>query len=246
MHSRFPKLSSVGLSGLAISFADTLSEAANRAALAFRAAVEQQGWESVEECSTSLCSTFIRFDPLAAQSKDLPAVLSDLMRARDWFAAPLPTGRRHFHIPCVFGGSHGPQFDDAAAAAGLSTAEALTSLTAARPRVLTIGFAPGQPYTGQLGPEWDIPRLSELTRSVPQGALVIAIRQLIIFSNATPTGWRHIGQTAFRCFQPEGDDPFALRPGDEVSFAAISPEILANIQADPKAGNGGARIERLS
>ena len=241
----FPRISPVGLSGLAVSFADRLEEPANRAALAFRAAVEREGWDGVEETSTSLCSAFLRFDPLATDAGALRAKLSELLTSTDWTRAPLPEGRRHYRIPCVFGGDHGPQFAEAAQAAGMSEAEALHSLTEARPRVLTIGFAPGQPYTGQLGPEWDIPRLRELTPSVPQGALVVAIRQLIIFSNETPTGWRHIGQTGFRCFDPAADDPFALRPGDELSFRAVTPEELENIRSDPSARFGGAEIEVL-
>ncbi|MDX1780885.1 MAG: allophanate hydrolase subunit 1 [Thalassovita sp.] len=241
----FPRISPVGLSGLAVSFADRLEEPANRAALAFRAAVEREGWDGVEETSTSLCSTFLRFDPLAVGAGPLRAKLSELLASTDWTRADLPEGRRHYRIPCVFGGSHGPQFAEAAQAAGMSEADALRSLTEARPRVLTIGFAPGQPYTGQLGPEWDIPRLKELTPTVPQGALVVAIRQLIIFSNETPTGWRHIGQTAFRCFDPASDDPFALRPGDELSFRAVTAEELENIRSDPAARFGGADIEVL-
>ncbi|SEP75463.1 5-oxoprolinase subunit B family protein [Thalassovita taeanensis] len=245
MTDAFPRIAPVGLSGIAISFADTLSEPANRAALAFRAAIDSAGWDGVEESSTSLTSAFLRFDPLHLTHDDLTKRLTSLITAQDWYAAPLPTGRRHFRIPCVFGTDLAPQFSEAAQAAGLTEAEALHSLTAARPRVLTIGFAPGQPYTGQLGPEWDIPRLKTLTPSVPQGALVVAIRQLIIFSNATPTGWRHIGQTAFRCFRPEAPDPFALRPGDELSFTAITPEELHNIR-NAQTTNGGARIEAIA
>jgi allophanate hydrolase subunit 1 len=113
-------------------------------------------------------------------------------------------------------------------------------------RVLTIGFAPGQPYMGQLPPEWNIPRLSQLTPQVPAGALVIAIRQLIIFSAATPTGWRHIGQSAFRLFRPDAARPFALNPGDEVSIRPITAEEYENIRAQDRSGDGGAQIEVLA
>ncbi len=239
----FPRIAPVGIAGLLVSFADRLSEPANRAALAFRAAIEAAPLDGIEEVSTSLTSTFLRFDPLHLDHAHLTAHLGDLLKAQDWTQASLPEGRRHFRIPCVFGTELAPQFDEAAQAAGLSAQEAIDSLTAARPRVLTIGFAPGQPYTGQLDPEWDIPRQTALTPRVPEGALVVAIRQLIIFSAPTQTGWRHIGQTAFRCFRPEADEPFALRPGDEISLRAITPAQLERIRAEDQTGHGGADVE---
>lgn len=241
--SPFPRIAPVGIAGLLVSFADRLSEPANRAALAFRALLETEALDGVEEVATSLTSTFVRFDPLHLDHETLRAHLEELLRAQDWTRADLPGGRRHFRIPCVFGTDLAPQFDEAASAAGLSAQAAIDSLTAARPRVLTIGFAPGQPYTGQLGPEWDIPRQTALTPRVPEGALVVAIRQLIIFSAPTQTGWRHIGQTAFRCFRPEADDPFALRPGDEISLRAITPAELERIRAEDQTGQGGADVE---
>ena len=239
----FPRIAPVGIAGVLVSFADRLDEPANRAALAFRAALEAESWDGVEEVSSSLTSTFLRFDPLHLDHATLTARLHALLASKDWTHADLPGGRRHFRIPCVFGTDLAPQFTEAAAAAGLTPDQALASLTAARPRVLTSGFAPGQPYTGQLPPEWDIPRLTTLNRSIPEGALVVAIRQLIIFSAATQTGWRHIGQTAFRCFRPEAGEPFALRPGDELSFRAITPAELENIRASNKPGHGGADVE---
>lgn len=245
----FPRIAPVGIAGLLVSFADRLSEPANRAALALRAAIESGemdgGTDGIEEVATSLTSTFIRFDPLHLDHASLTAQLQSLLDAQDWTRADLPRGRRHFHIPCVFGTDLAPQFDEAAAAAGLSAEAAVNSLTAARPRVLTIGFAPGQPYTGQLDPAWDIPRQTALTPRVPEGALVVAIRQLIIFSAPTQTGWRHIGQTAFRCFRPEAEDPFALRPGDEISLRAITPAELERIRAQDTSGQGGADVEDI-
>ncbi|MDR9486023.1 MAG: carboxyltransferase domain-containing protein [Sediminimonas sp.] len=242
----FPMIAPVGLCGMAVRFSDTLSEPANRAALAFRAAMEKESWDGVEEVSTSLTSAFVRFDPLHLSHDTLEAQLREMLSAQDWYKAALPGGRRHFRIPCVLGGEQGPQFADAAAAAGLSEVQARAELCDARPRVLTIGFAPGQPYTGELPAHWDIPRLKDLTPKVPQGALVVAIRQLIIFANDTPTGWRHIGQTAFRCFRPEADEPFALRPGDEISLRAIEAEELQAIRERDQDGLGGAEIEGIA
>ena len=107
-------------------------------------------------------------------------------------------------------------------------------------RVQTIGFAPGMPYLGELPPAWNIPRQTQLTGQVPRGGLCVAIRQLVLFPVATPTGWRHIGQTALKLFQPEAERPFLLRPGDEVIFEPVSASTLATLADD---STGGATSE---
>lgn len=233
----WPQIRTVGIDGMLISFGDSLSEPANRAALAFRAAVDSENWDGVEETSTSLVSAFVRFDPLHLSHTTLASQLKTLLLSADWYQSDLPSGRRFFRIPTVFGTDLAPQLEDAAREAGLSVDEAVASITTARVRVQTIGFAPGQPYLGVLPEAWNIPRLQDLTPKVEVGALVVAIRQLVLFSVSTPTGWRHVGQTAVRLFQPDRADPFLLRPGDEVQFHAISRDEFNTIREnEPDAG----------
>ncbi|WP_022703098.1 5-oxoprolinase subunit B family protein [Pseudorhodobacter ferrugineus] len=241
----FPQIVPVGLTGLLVRFGDRLSESANRAALAFRAAVEAQGWVGVEETSSSLTSTYVRFDPLDFAHADLKARLQGLLAAGDWYAADPPKGRRFWRIPTVFGGQAAPQLAEAAALAGVSEAEAIAALSGARTRVLTLGFAPGQPYLGELPEAWNIPRQSTITPQVPAGALVVAVRQFVLFANASPTGWRHVGQTGFRLYRPEAEDPFPLRAGDEVQFYAVSETDYETMQSRDPSGNGGAVVEPI-
>ena len=47
----YPLLRTAGIDGMLVSFGDRLSEPANRAALAFRAALERESWEGVAEIS---------------------------------------------------------------------------------------------------------------------------------------------------------------------------------------------------
>ena len=238
----FPMIRTGGVDGLLVSFGDKLGESANRAALAFRAAVEAEAWDGVEETSSTLVSCFIRFDPLHFSHDIMRAKVETLARSRNWFDAALPTGRRFWRVPTVYGGEQAPQLAQAAEAAGMSEAEAVASLSGARVRVQALGFAPGQPYLGELPQAWDIPRQSQLTDRVPQGALVVAIRQFVLFGVSAPTGWQHVGQTAIKLFQPEASDPILLRPGDEVQFIATDAASLNNMRSDP---NGGATYEMI-
>lgn len=243
--TEFPRIRTVGLSGVLVQFADAMSEPANRAALAFRAATEEEAWPDVTETSTSLVSTFVEFDFAVTAPDSIIERLQDLLKRQDWYAAKLPSGRKLWHVPTVYGTNLAPQLAEAAEAAGVSREKAIEELSTARVRVLTIGFAPGQPYTGELPEHWNIPRQQGLTSSVPAGALVVAIRQLIVFTNAAPTGWRHVGQTAFQLFRQHAEEPFALSPGDELTFPAITAAELTRIREATDAGNGGATSEML-
>lgn len=244
MTDRYPRVSTLGVTGLLVTFGDTLESGANHAALAFRAALEAEGWDEVTETATSLVSVGLRFDPLAIRHDEMRAQVTELLKREDWYAAALPRGRL-WRIPAAFGGCHGPQLEDAAALAGVTAADAAREICAAPVRVLTIGFAPGQPYLGQLPAHWDIPRQTDLSPRVPQGAIVVAIRQLIVFSRETPTGWRHVGQSGFHPFRSGADRPFALNAGDQVQFHQVPNDEMAARLGDNADGLGGATCEDL-
>ncbi len=237
----FPVVASQGVDGLLVRFSDRLTEPANRAALALRAALETGAVPGVDEAASALASVYLRIGgDLAVAERALRRLLED----EDFTQAPLPAGRTRWHIPAAFGGAEGPALDAVAAEIGRSRDAAVEELCAEPLRVLAIGFAPGQPYLGELAPHWDIPRLPDLT-DVPAGALVVAIRQVVLFANPSPTGWQPVGQTAFRCFRPDAKRPFALAPGDEVRFEPVTAAALASIRASDVSGDGGARREAL-
>ena len=130
--AQFPQISHAGVNGLVVRFGDRLSDPANRAALAFRAAAEAAAWPGVEETVSTLASVYLRFDPVVAAYAALSAQVGRLLDAEDWYAAPLPHGRRLWRVPTVYGGSHGPQLEEAAAEAGLSAEAAVAMLACTR------------------------------------------------------------------------------------------------------------------
>ncbi|EKE44362.1 allophanate hydrolase family protein [Oceaniovalibus guishaninsula JLT2003] len=233
----FPNIIPLGLDGMLVRFADTLSDSGNRAALAFRGVVDGAGIRGIRETSTSLASTFIAFDPVALSHDRLHATLRELLAGRDWSDAPLPGGRTRWTVPVCFEGACAPQLADAAALAGVSPDRAVRDLTARPLRALALGYAPGQAYLGTLDANWNLDRQSALTRSVPLGAVIVAVRQVIMFATSGPTGWRQVGLTRFRCFRPDhGERPIPLAPGDEVRLRAVSEDEMQRLAGQPDAG----------
>ena len=212
-----PELCPLGIDGILVRFARTLSDDANAQALSFRDQVTDAGISGVTEVASSLTSVRVGFDPARTNRAELTQSLQSLINARET-ADTRP--KRLWRIPAAFGPDHAPQLAEAAALAGVTPDQAIAEITEQTTRVIAIGFAPGQPYLGMLPDHWNIPRQSTLTESLPRGALITAVQQLIIWGADAPTGWRHIGQTAFRVYLPETDTPFALQPGDAVQFRA--------------------------
>lgn len=239
MTETFPCIEPLGEQALLVRFAPALQDAANRACLAFRAALENLVLPGIVETASSLGSVLVRFE---GGETAVRGALETLLADRDWSQAPLPPARR-WRIPCSFGGADGPQLAEVAEMAGMEEADAVEALTAAPVRVLAVGFAPGMPYLGILPDVWDLPRQSGLTPRVPEGALVVAVRQFVLFGTEAPTGWRQVGRTAFGCFEPSRPRPIALAPGDEVRFVPVAPDDLrAAAAADPER-HGGATWE---
>ncbi|TFL19636.1 5-oxoprolinase subunit B family protein [Jannaschia formosa] len=242
MTEGFPLIEPLGTEALLVRFADRLDDAANRACTAFRAALEARGLPGMAETASSLGSVLVRVE---GSPDALRGALEDLLGEADWAAVP-PPPHKLWQIPCSYGGADGPQLDETAGMAGLSPAQAVEALSEARVRVLALGFAPGMPYLGILPECWNLPRQTGLTPKVPEGALVLAVRQFVLFGTEAPTGWRQVGRTLFGCLEVSRPAPIALTPGDEVRFVPVSPEALREGAAADPHRHGGARWEEVS
>lgn len=229
----------LGVDGVLIRFGATFTPAAQAAVTHAAAAIAQAQLAGVGELTPSLVSLRVAFDPAQVDRASLIAALRALL---DQPQTPRAARYRHWQIPVGFGPDNAPDLPQVAASLGLSCAQAAAQITAAPLRVLAIGFAPGQPYLGLLPPAWDMPRQDHLTPQMPAGALVTALRQVIIFAASTPTGWRQIGQSGFAVYDAGRDPPFAFAPNDTVQFVAASDGQISALRADP-ASNGGARWE---
>lgn len=237
-----PEIQPLGIDGILVRFARTMSEPANARAIAFGGQVTAADIDGVTEVATSLVSVRVAFDPHKTDRASLTTKLRALTQDH---ALSTRQSYRLWRIPTAFGADYAPELEDAAALAGLGAAQAVAQIAQEQVRVLAIGFAPGQPYLGLLPPHFDIPRRETLADGVPRGALICAVRQLILWAADAPTGWRHIGQTAFEVYRPHATDPFAFRAGDRVQFTPVSDTAFRDIEANSDA-DGGATCEVIS
>lgn len=240
-----PQILPMGLDGLVVRFSLVGSPRVTAAVQRFHDSVDEANISGVREVAAGLTSVLIKFDPQVVPRARLTKALNDLIASLDLRQTALPKASRRWHIPVQFGGVAGPQLREAASMAGCSEAQAIDDVIGADLRVLTIGFAPGQPYIGMLPSHWNLPRQTELTPQVPAGALVVAVRQLVLFANPSVTGWRQIGCCAFRPFLARRSEPFALKQGDALRFVQVSEGEMTQLSDDNSDGLGGARCEVL-
>ncbi|MBP0481695.1 5-oxoprolinase subunit B family protein [Sagittula salina] len=236
-----------GLDGFIIRFALTPDPAAMVAARRFANRLEDEAPKGVTEIAPALVTVLVRFDCARTGRADRSALRARMeAMAQEVIAGPLdmPDPARRWTIPVAFGAANGPQLAQVAGAVGTSEEAAVRDICAADLRVLTIGFAPGQPYVGLLPEAWNLPRMAELNPSVPAGALVVAVRQFVLFGAESATGWQQVGRAAFRTFVPAREEPTLLQGGDAIRFAHATP---AEIDTLEKGGDpmGGARLEVL-
>ncbi|MBU2889361.1 5-oxoprolinase subunit B family protein [Celeribacter halophilus] len=241
-----PEILTLGRDGWLVRFALTLEPWVTAAVQKLHAQAQEAARSGalpgVTKVSPCLTSVLFSFDPASSERATVRAAIARLVEAEDWHTATPEPAARLWQVPVAFGGEHGPDLDEVATLSGRAAAQVIEDIAQTPLRVLAIGFAPGQPYLGLLPAPYDLPRMSALNPQVPQGAIALAVRQLVLFANASPTGWRQVARTAFRPFRPDSDTPIPLRAGDEMRLVPVSgAEMSALLSAGDPAG--GARLE---
>jgi KipI family sensor histidine kinase inhibitor len=204
-----PVLLPLGDGALLVRFGDSLSEAANRSAVALTRRLEAEPIRGVLEVVPNLVSVLVRYDPLQAQ----PQAIAGELRLRLYRLDRAAAAPRHWTIPVRFDGA---DLDEVATLVGLSRAQFIELHNASPLRVLATGFAPGFVYCGMHPAELVVPRRTAVRPSVPAGSLLFAAGQTAITAIEMPTGWHVIGSTSFRNFDPQTDPPTLLTAGDTI------------------------------
>lgn len=190
-----------------------LAEVEPGAALALRAGLAASRPDGVVDLVPGARTVLVRVDPAA-----LPLPL-----ARAWIerVAAAPAGdaatavARLVELDVVY---DGPDLSDTAALLGMSVDALVARHRATDWTVAFTGFAPGFGYLTGDGWPFDVPRLADPRTRVPAGAVGLAGPYCGAYPRATPGGWRLIGTTAARLFDPDAADPALLAPGTHVRF----------------------------
>jgi len=124
-------------------------------------------------------------------------------------------------IPVLYGGEEGPDLHFVAQHAGLREDEVIRIHSQGAYRIYMLGFSPGFPYLGGMDSRIAAPRLETPRVRIPAGSVGIAGEQTGIYPTASPGGWRLIGRTPRRLYDPARPQPILLRAGCKLRFRPI-------------------------
>jgi KipI family sensor histidine kinase inhibitor len=236
-----------GESALIVRLGDRISPAIHQRVLALLAALDAAPLRGQRDLVPAYASLLIHFEPLVTTPE---AVDEAVRRALADVAATRPPRRRPIHIPVHYGDEDGPDLLAVATGVGLTPEEVVRRHAAAEYQVYFLGFLAGFPYLGGLPAELAVPRLDSPRARIPAGSVGIAGQQTGIYPVASPGGWRLIGRTPLRLFDPARDPPALLRPGDRVRFSPVpacttedtkDPEVEEHTRGEPAGRSAGPR-----
>jgi KipI family sensor histidine kinase inhibitor len=184
-------------------------------------AVERAGLTGVQEVVPTYRSLAIYYDPLRIDRDVLKRSIDRLLRPTKEWVEHQPNV---VEIPTVYGGKDGPDLEFVARHTGLSEAGVVRLHCEPLYHVYMLGFTAGFPYLGGLPERLSVPRRETPRLKVPSGSVGIAGTQTGVYPIESPGGWRIIGRTSLRLFDPSRQVPTPILPGDKVRFVQVDGE----------------------
>ncbi len=220
--STSPRCLPLGDSALTVESGDDIDPVANDRVLALAAAVDEAAIIGVRDVVPTFNAVTVHFDPTQTDPEELKRRLLDLAihTASSHASAPPQT----VSVPVHYGGEDGPDLEELSRQVGLPPSQVVQLHRSVLYRVFMLGFSPGFPYLGTVPDQIAVPRLDRPRQKVPAGSVGIAGKQTGIYPQESPGGWRLIGRTPLKLFDPKRPDPFLLKPGDRVRFVSVDRE----------------------
>ncbi len=232
------RVQSMGEGAKLVTLADGMSEsaiAAGAAAAAHLSAHRPPGVDEVVPAYGRVCVSYQAGAVADWAASGPSAAIEEWVRTTLTGEDPQVSAKREeprdITIPVCYSSVEGPDLEASAQQLGISVEELVTRHTAAAYRVGAVGFAPGFAYLTGLPDDLRLQRLAEPRVRVEPGSVGIGVGQAGVYPSALPGGWRIIGRTNLRLFDPGQARPSLLAVGDRVRFEAT--DQLSEPPADP-------------
>lgn len=212
------QLISASDSSLLVVFGDALTPEIQTRVLGAFYALQARRDARIRNLHPGYVSLLVDFDPLTISHEDA-AALVELVVAEG--ATGVAEGGRLVEIPVCYDSEFGPDMQDVSTHTSLPVDEVVRLHSSATYDVCFLGFTAGFAYLGGMPQQLSTPRLATPRRAVAAGSVGIAGGQTGIYPTVTPGGWRLIGRTPLRMFDPEASQPTLVLPGDQLRFIPI-------------------------
>jgi inhibitor of KinA len=217
-----------GDNALLVEFGDEICLEINRRVIALDDVVRKAAIRGIEELVPTYRSLLIRYNPMETSYEQLVFRIKDLEKTLGPNGAEKRS--RKVVVSVVYGGEYGPDLGYVAEHHGLTEEQVIKLHSAREYRVYMIGFVAGFPYLGEVANEIATSRLETPRLKVPAGSVGIAEKQTGIYPCEAPGGWRIVGRTPLRLFDPLQVPPTLLESGDTVKFKPVSKKEFKSIE----------------
>lgn len=223
-----------GDTGLTVVLGNQVNPETSQQVLRLADAIERAELPGVIEVVPTYLSLLVHYDPLETSQSTLIEALDELHKSGSTVQL-IPASHWSFPL-CVEEEAFAPDLASVASFAKQTEREVVQSITGADLTVYMLGFAPGQPYMGDLPSDFSIPRRESPIHDVPAGSVLTATGKIVIYPNSNPTGWHIVGRTPVPIFDKLRDHPVLLSPGDKVRFHEVTAKDYQTIKT--KIGSG--------
>ena len=211
-----------GDSALVIEFGNEISVDINKKIRKMMDDIKKENIDGIVELVPTYCSLLINYDVLKNDYNTLVEKLKTFLNN------DLETAEGEevtlVEIPTLYNDEVGPDLSYVAEHNKLSKEEVIKIHTGTDYLVYMLGFMPGFTYLGGMSEKIATPRLESPRLQIYPGSVGIAGKQTGMYPSISPGGWRIIGRTPLKLYNPDSDTPVYISSGDYVRYVSISEE----------------------
>jgi len=221
------KILTVGDSSILIEFGKEISPQINSKIAAVVKLMRAQQVKGIIDMIPSFCALLINYDSRVISYNTLKTRIEGVLKLDAEVEAAVA---RVFEIPVCYGGKYGPDLDNIAKHAEITTKEVIEIHSSSDYLIYMLGFLPGFPYLGGLDERIHIPRLPSPRITIPAGSVGIGGAQTGIYPLDSPGGWQLLGQTPVKTYDAESEVPILFEAGDYIRFVPVSEKEYLEIE----------------
>lgn len=216
-----------GDSALVIEFGNEISVDINKKIRKMMDNIKKENIDGIIELVPTYCSLLVNYDVLKIDYKSLVEKLKTLLNDENESVEDEEVTL--IEIPTLYNDECGPDLAYVAEYNKLSKEEVIKIHTGTDYLVYMLGFMPGFTYLGGMSEKIATPRLESPRLQIYPGSVGIAGKQTGMYPSMSPGGWRIIGRTPLKLYNPDSEIPVYINSGDYIRYISISEEEYNNI-----------------
>ncbi|WP_416353442.1 5-oxoprolinase subunit PxpB [Agrilactobacillus fermenti] len=174
----------------------------------------------------------VNFDLLQIDQATLRTQLTKQMHLLE---TTITSTQRIIDIPVCYDEEFGPDLQAVADFGHLTIADLIQLHTQQTYFIFMLGFLPGFAYMGSVPDQIAMPRLATPRKTLAAGSVGIAGQQTGFYPVVSPGGWRLLGRTPLKLYDPKRPQP-RYHAGDYIHFYSVDRHDFDEIYQADRAG----------